>query len=647
MPVALLALAALAAVADSTTYVVLNHGRPAGDMVVRTVGDTVTVRYVFVDRNRGTRVEQRYRFGDDGRIVAGESRPIGPDGRAGDPTDRFEVVADSVRRSGRGGTSSVARTAETWFGLGGTPYDQALLARWLLGRPNHAAATPGGGAVRLEIAADTVVPTRDGQRRVRMATIYSGANPTPSVVWLDDRDSLFASQVGWFITLRPGAEPALPALRAVEVRLRERQAEAMARELAPPAASAIAITNASLFDADRGVVRPRTTIVVRGDRIVAAGPADSVPIPAGARVVDAAGKTVVPGLWDMHGHQQLTSQTGGALLQLAAGLTTVRDLAADIDVAVSQRDRAAAGRILAPRLVLAGFIEGPGRWAGPSEVIVRTEEEARAWVARYDSLGYEQIKLYNLVHPDLVPTIAAEAHRRGMRLSGHIPRGLSVPAAIALGFDEINHAAFLFSTFHQDSLYTPTMRAYSAVAAAVAPNVDVEGAAMTSMIELFKEKGTVIDGTFAIWLTGNAVGSSVSGGAVSADAAKSDSNYLRVVKRLHDAGVTLVPGTDAGAAAYVPELEVYERAGIPTAQVLRMATIVSATVMGDDREYGSIAPGKVADLVIVDGRPAERIGDLRRTTHVMRAGRLYETQALREAAGGARRAATPAARRTP
>src|SRR5256885_13681035 len=114
-------------------------------------------------------------------------------------------------------------------------------------------------------------------------------------------------------------------------------------------------------------------------------------------------------------------------------------------------------------------------------------------------MGYKQIKLYNLVHPDLVPTIAAEAHKRGMRLSGHMPRGLTVPSAIRLGFDEVNHAAFLFSTFYQDSLYAPTMRAYSAVASAVAPNIDVDGKPMTDLIGFLKQHNTVIDGTFAVW----------------------------------------------------------------------------------------------------------------------------------------------------
>src|SRR4029079_16735972 len=109
-----------------------------------------------------------------------------------------------------------------------------------------------------------------------------------------------------------------------------------------------------------------------------------------------------------------------------------------------------------------------------TEVLVRTEDEARAWIARYDSLGYRQIKLYNLVPPDPIPTLAKEAHKRGMRLPGHIPRGLTIQSAVTLGFDEFQHSAFLFSTFFQDSLYVPAMRAYSSVAAVVAPTFDVD-----------------------------------------------------------------------------------------------------------------------------------------------------------------------------
>jgi len=206
--------------------------------------------------------------------------------------------------------------------------------------------------------------------------------------------------------------------------------------------------NGDVFETQRGVVLPRTTVIVRGDRISAVGPSDSVAVPEGATIIDAAGKTIMPGMWDMHTHAFLLSQSTSGPAHLSIGVTSVRDLASDVDVATQLRDRAATGEILSPRVELAGFIEGPGRWAGPSEVIVRTEDEARGWVAKYDSLGYKQIKLYNLVQQDLVPAIADETHKRGMRLSGHIPRGLSTPAAVRLGFDEINHAAFLFSTFY-------------------------------------------------------------------------------------------------------------------------------------------------------------------------------------------------------
>ena len=107
-----------------------------------------------------------------------------------------------------------------------------------------------------------------------------------------------------------------------------------------------------------------------------------------------------------------------------------------------------------------------------------------------------------------------------------------------------------------------------------------------------------------------------------------------MLKRLFDAGVTLVPGTDNVAGlSYHGELEIYERAGIPAPNVLQIATIASARVMKQEKDYGSVAVGKVADLAIVAGRPAERITDLRKTETVIRAGRVYQSKALYETLG--------------
>jgi hypothetical protein len=619
---------------DTTRYPVYNHGRVAGEMTVIRDGSSVVVRYIYTDRNRGGRTEGRYRLSPAGDLIGLEVRQIGPDGVAGQPMMTYEVAGDSARwtgPAGRGGTNAGRATAVKfepgmYFRSGGIPWESSLLARHLLKQPNRTARVLPQGTVRLEIIADTTVQVGRARERVRLAMMYAQNNATAQGVWIDDRGEFFASDVQWFMAVKPGTEAVLPALRKIELAWRNRQAELLAQKVNKPVTGPIVIRNGNVFDAERGVMMPQTTVVIRGDRIEAVGPADQVAIPAGATVIDATGKAVVPGLWDMHTHFQASSGTFGSVLQLATGLTTIRDLAADTDVGVAIRDQANAGKILAPRTILAGFIEGPGAWAGPSDALARDEAGARALVQMYDSLGYKQVKIYNLLHPDYVPTIASEAKKRGLRLSGHIPRGMSIPAAVNLGFDEINHAAFLFSNFFQDSLYWPTMRPYSGVAAIVAPNYNVDSPEMTSLINFLKSKGTVIDGTFNLWMGQGALTGQGNAGAV---------QYGRLLKRLYDAGVPLVAGTDNNSGlTFITELELYQHSGIPAPAVLQIATIGAARVMKDDRDYGSIAPGKIADIIIVNGQPAERVSDLRNLERVIRAGRVYEPRVLRSAVSG-------------
>ena len=656
--VAVLALLVGIGAADSTQFIVVNHGRPAGEMRIVSAGDSVVVRFQYQDRQRGPRIESRYWVGAGGRVRAMETRSFSPEGTLGPVNEHVDYLADSVRLIAGTDTTTMRGGADAFYRLRSTsPYDEALLARHLIARPQRSSRVLPEGSARAEVVADTTVTVAGAPRRIRLVLI-DGLSTSTGSVWLDDADGFFASGAGWFVTVPRGAEGLLPALREIEKRHRAARSEALAKRLAPPPTRALVIRNGDVFDSDRGVVRPRMTVVIEGDRFTRIGPTDSVrTIPPGATVIDATGKTLIPGLWDMHTHALLQSEESG-LLELAAGITSVRDVAADIDVAVSHRDRARAGTMLSPRIILAGFMEGPGRWAGPSEVLVRTEDEARAWVARYDSLGYKQIKVYNLLHPDLIPTIAEEAHKRGMRLSGHIPRGLSVQAAVRLGFDEIQHAAYLFSTFFQDSLYVPRMRAYSEIASNVAPTFDVDAPQVTELISFLRDRGTVVDGTFNIWqdrtaladgndpvfgptvawlppITRRSFAAGSPGSPQAAARAQAGSaNYRRMLKRLYDSGVTIVPGTDnlPGLSLH-GELEVYERAGIPASAVLQIATIIPARVMKDDKDYGSIKLGKIADLAIVNGRPAERITDLRRTEKVIRAGRLYDSKALYEAAG--------------
>lgn len=615
-----------AAAADSSRWVVTNHGRPAGEMVATTRGDSLIVRFVFRDRNRGTRLETRYRRAATGALVSGESRPILGGGEVGQPTEAFALVNDTVVA----GTLRAALKPGGWVGLrNSTPWETAAMARHLLGRPGRVAPLVPNGEVRATLIADTTLRLRGRPLRARLVMMARGDGAPPVGVWLDGRGDLLATEVQWFITAREEVTTLLPVLRRIELAWRNREAERIAARVRRSTQRVVAFTDATVFDADAGVARPAQTLVLDGDRIVALGPTASTSVPAGATTIDARGKTILPGMWDMHGHLQVSNQSHGSLIQLMQGITTVRDLAADEDVATSQRDRERAGLLASPRIILAGFLEGPLAWAGPTEALTATEAGARAWVAHYDSLGYKQIKLYNVLHPDLVPTIAAEARRRGMKLSGHIPRGMSVRAAVSLGFDEIQHAAFLLSDFFPDSLYLPTMRAYSQVATVVAPSFDVDGPGMTSLIAFLAQRKTVIDGTFNLWIGG---GASIVGAGGSTDQQRSDSTYLKLIARLYAAGVPLVAGTDnSTGATYRRELEMYVRAGIPIPRVLQIATIDAARFMGDDRNYGSLQVGKVADLVVIDGDPLARFSDLARVETVVRGGRMYRVADLQAA----------------
>ena len=626
----LVALLVATAPQDSTSWTVDNHGRRAGDLTVVARGDTTVARFIYTDRNRGQRIETR-QVRRGGRIVAGESRPILADGGTGPATERFEVVGDSVRSIAPDGTASMRPLArEAFVGLrGGTPLEQAALARHLLERPGRSGALALGGTARAEVIADTVLPLGATRQRARLVAVWRGPSAMPGGVWLDERGELLATDVQWFVTVRESARPLMPALRAIELRWRDAEAEALAKRVLVAADTTIAIVGGDLFDAEVGVIRPGQTVIVRGDRIVAVGAADAVPVPRGARVIDAKGRTVMPGLWDMHGHLQVASQGVLGLIQLSNGLTTVRDLAADMDIAVSLRDRERAGRLAAPRAVLGGFIEGPLAWAGPSEALAATEDEARRWVRRYAELGYKQIKLYNLTHPDLVPAIAAEAKAHGLRLSGHVPRGMSMAAAVSLGFDEIQHAAFFLSDFYPDSLYLPRMRAYSQVATAVAPTFDVYSPGMTRLLDHLKRHGTAVDGTFNLWIGGG--GSSVGAGG-SPDQARADSAYMNLIRRLYAHGIPLIAGTDnSSGSTFRRELEMYERAGIPTPRVLQIATIEAARHMGEARDHGSVSVGKVADILIVAGKPHESVSELTGIETVIRGGRLYRVRDLRAA----------------
>jgi imidazolonepropionase-like amidohydrolase len=475
-------------------------------------------------------------------------------------------------------------------------------------------------------------------------------------VWLDEDGELFATVSPWTSTIRAGAEAAIPILVADDQAWGAARAARLATKLAhrPPAAG-LAITHARLYDSERRTVVPDATVVVVGDRITAVGNA-ATPVPAGAQVIDAHGRTLLPGLWDMHVHLF----DGDGALQLASGITTVRDMGNDIEVLAARIGRFDAGTELGPHVLRAGLIDGPGPFAAPTGVLAGTPEDATAAVKKYADAGYPQIKIYSSVPPPLVPVIARAAHGLGLRVSGHIPTGMTAAQAVEAGYDEVQHVNFLFLQFlAKPSDDTRTPLRFTRVAERAA-DLDLAGADVRRFLDLLVAHRTVLDPTLATFhamfvsdpgdpdpiLAPYAarlpaqVARVARGGGLPAPGdqrAKFRASYaalLRMVKAAWDRKIPIVAGTDAIAGLSLPhELELYVQAGIPAPDVLSLATLGAARVMGKDREAGSIAVGKRADLVLIDGDPTRDIAAVRNTSAVVCRGVVYDPGELFTAIG--------------
>ncbi|WP_428268759.1 amidohydrolase family protein [Haliangium sp.] len=640
---------------EEVVYVLMTTERRSGELVVRTHPDGLRVtHFTFQDRGRGPDLRSETRTDARGFITA---LSITGHDYWKSPVDETLALAGGHYRWKNEAEQGQAEATQSAFYV---PLDASfgaieLLARALLVAPERSVSLLPAGRARIEELETMTVQADESQRELTLYAI-SGLTLTPMLIWLDADRHLFASAEGWFALIREGWEATLPRLRehqeeAVRVRLRA-IAEHVPRVLDRP----LAVRDVAVFDPRSGQTRPGMTVLVRGPQIDQVGPVDAVTIPADALVVDGHGHTLLPGLWDMHVH---IGPVDG-ILHLAAGVTTARDLANEIDQTIELRDRFDRGELIGPRLILAGFMDGSGPYAGPNKVIVDTEEQARAAIERYRELGYEQIKLYSSIDPALVPYIVATAHQAGLRVSGHIPAFMTAEQAVRQGYDEIQHINMLVLNFLYEHVQDTRTPARFTAIAEYGADLDLSSEQVRDFIRLLVEEDVVIDPTIATFegmFKGRPGQAPPSYAAIVGNLPIQLQRTLRksglpvpegqderfragfqtmldLIGLLYKAGVRLVPGTDdlAGYTLH-RELELYVEAGIPAPQALRLATLGAAEISGRADRLGTIEPGKLADLVLVAGDPAQRIGDIRNTALTIKGGRLYPAAALYEQLG--------------
>ena len=619
---------------------------------VQTEGTTTKINYHYSDRGRGPKLEAQWTL--DAAGVPQSYRASGNNELGGTVDEEF--VLTQKQAAWRSGDTKGQRTLQGpafyWPGYG-VPEMLPTLVRALLKTPQKRLALLPEGEVWLSEGMQHVVTDAEGKERSYQLYRVYGLDLQPVVVWLDAQQQSVAVLGGWVNTINPAHQARQQSLQDFQDKAEQAWNLDLTRRIThSPKGDALLLRGARLFDPKDGSVRVGMSVLVRGERIVLVKPDAELPTPLDVEVLQTEGRFLMPGLWDVHKHYDVIDGP----LDLAAGITSSRDMANRNDVMLARVKRIAAGEELGPRIHLAGIIEGVGAKAGPTPIRVDTVEKANAAVDWYGRNGYRMVKVYSMVAPELMAPIAERANGWGMKMIGHGAYLATPRQFIEAGASEVSHLNNIALELMPKG-FSPLER-FKPKGALLRGHVEQNSPELQAMIAWMRRSDTVLDPTIAVVQSMMSDSKETGPRALqpvlarlpvqtrrSAVAALPDhardpdfGGYLLLLKALHDGGVPMMPGSDGMAGTTLQhELELWAQAGIAPAQVLRSATMVPAQVMGVDRDQGRILPGMLADMVLVDGDPLQHMSDVRRVWRTIKGGKVYDAQAIERALGMAPR----------
>lgn len=652
----LLLFAATAAMAtDSTRYVIISGGKVAGKQVTWSDGQgKIHYRYEYNDRGRGPKLQVDLQL-ESGQVVS--RRVSGVDYFKGPVDETFELKDGTATWKNKVENESRKVTGPVIYSpIEGAPGEIEWTLKQLLRQKSHIHEMDmlPSGKLRVVHAKSHMALVNTFEEELELYA-FSGIGGPPSYVWVTPNKAFFANINGWMSTIKMGYEFLIPELKKLQDAIEEDYFAKQEDQLTQRNDIPVLFTNVRVFDSKSGKVADGQAVLVEGGKISKVGKAKSVVAPANAKTIDGNGKMLLPGLWDNHAHYNMAQ----GLYHIAGGVTNIKDMANDFDLPEVKR-KVDGDILLGPDIsIMSGFIDFAGPFAGPTGKIVKTLDEGLAAVNFYADKGYQQVKLYSSIPVEWVKPLAAEAHKRGMKVVGHIPSFMTAERAVNDGYDQIIHLNMVMLNFMGDTIDTRSMGRFIKVAQR-AKNINVSGPEAKRFVKLLKDKNIVVDPTVAIFegMFTNEPGKLAAGyqpvlnmfppefrrglytGGLptmkghEADYKASFDNMLKMLKLLHSSGITFVPGTDdfPGFALH-RELELYAKAGVSNKEVLQKATLISARVAGKENEVGSIEVGKKANLILVDGDPVKNISDIRRVEFTMKNGHLYDNKVLFDSYG--------------
>jgi imidazolonepropionase-like amidohydrolase len=651
----LLAAVLLAAgAAQAQTYTVLCMKTACGRLLLTESPGRLEVDYSYRNNGRGPDQKEVLEFAPDGAWLRYRTEGVSTYGARID--ESFERQADgrAVWRSpvDRGEKAGAPREA-VYLPVQASPAWAARLAQSLLAHPTPRTAALPVGQVSIERVQRLALP---GQPYEIGLYAIAGLDLEPSYLWLrEDNRALFAQvHPGWGGTLPQGFEGELDRLSDAQKAAQLAHLQRLAKTLPQPLPGLTLIEGVRWFDAAAARLQGPSDVYLYEGRIAAIAKPGSLKSAAPARRISGKGRTLLPGLVDMHAHLG----PGDLLLNLAAGVTAVRDVGNSNADLAELRGRIERGELLGPRVAANGFIEGKSPFSSQADFVPDKLADALAAIDWYAAHGYRQLKLYNSIRPEWVKPMVAHARSLGLRTGGHVPAFMTARQAVEAGYDELHHinqVTLNFLVSKTDD--TRTLLRFNLVGDKAA-ELKLNDRRTQDFIALLKKKGTVVDPTMTAFeaqytqrqgqpnpsyaMVAANLPAVMQRGLLAAEVDMDDAKARRwgaswkvmmdLLRRMHAAGIPLVAGTDATPGFGLQrELELYVQAGIPAAQALKIGTWNGARYSDRLGEIGSIEVGKRADLLLVDGDPVADIRAIRRVALVLQ-GMNNETQALSPAA---------------
>ncbi len=628
----------------SATYTIMVSGTKIGDMVVAGSGPDISVDYEYRNNGRGPTMAEAITLGENSIPVAWSVEGNTTFGNAVDETFSLQGNEAVWTDSTGPGSASISEPS-VYIAQSGSPYALAVYAKALLADDDQTIPALPAGNLTLQALETFDVTGPDGSEPAASYALI-GPELDPSYFVLDEADDFLALISPEFLIVREGYEGEDQRLRDLAVRYSTERFETLQAEFAHDFDAPVSIRNVRLFDPETMAVGEPVSVLVEDNRITSIDPVSETST-SGTYQIDGAGGVLVPGLSDMHGHMGQDA----AMLNIAAGITFVRDMGNDNDVLSELISKIEAGTLAGPRIIKSGFIEGKSPFNSNNGIIVTNQEEALDAVRTYGEDGsFFQIKIYNSMKGEWVAQMVTLAHEYGMRVAGHVPAFTRADTMIEAGYDELTHInQVMLGWVLEADEDTRTLLRLTALSRL--PDLDLTSPAVSHTLDLMVENDVAIDPTFAIhealllsrngevrpgaedYIDHMPVGVQRSNRQAwsKIETPEDDVAYAgafdqitRTITMMKDRGIFILMGTDMGGSFNLHrELELYQEVGFTPGEILKRSTLDSAAYLGMDDDIGSIEAGKLADFFLIAGNPVEDFKAIKSIRMVMKDGTAY------------------------